>query len=122
MGQRLSRRAFQGCPHDGADGADPPGIIARFRDELAPGSYLVISHGTQDGMTPETAKVGNDMFARTATPFIGRSRARVAELFEGFDLVEPGLVWSVSWRPEHPDEVIDVPERSAAYVGVGLKR
>lgn len=104
------------------DSDDPAGIVARFRDVLAPGSYLVISHGTQDGMTSEAVETGNMMFRRTTTPFIGRSRAEVAKLFSGFELVEPGLVWTVQWRPEHPDEVGDRPERSAAYVGVGLRR
>lgn len=108
--------------HFVSDEDDPAGIIARFRQALAPGSYLVLSHGTQDGMSDEAREVGNEMFTRTSTPFIGRNREQVGQLFEGFDLVEPGLVWSVQWHPEHPDEVGDSPERSAAYVGVGLKR
>jgi SAM-dependent methyltransferase len=103
------------------DEDDPGAVIARFRDALAPGSYLVMSHGTQDGIPARNADTAKSEFTKTATPFIGRSRPRVAELFSGFDLVEPGLVWSVEWRPEHPDEVGDRPERSAAYVGVGLK-
>ena len=104
------------------DSDDPAGIIARFKDALAPGSYLVISHGTQDNMSDEAKRVANDNFTRTSTPFVGRSLPEVAEFFRGLDLVEPGLVWSVQWRPEHPDEVGNNPERSAAYVGVGLKR
>jgi hypothetical protein len=79
--------------HVVADGDDPPGIVARFRDALAPGSYLALSHGTQDGIRRD-----------------------------GFGLVDPGVVWSVEWRPEHPDEVGESPERRAAYVGVGHKR
>jgi hypothetical protein len=46
----------------------------------------------------------------------------VTRLFDGFDILEPGVVWSVEWRPEHPDDVISDPQRSAAYVGVGRKR
>jgi SAM-dependent methyltransferase len=104
------------------DSDDPADIIARFRDALAPGSYLVLSHGTQDHLSDEAVKTGNEMFSRTATPFVGRRRDEVERLFAGFELVPPGLVWSVEWRPEHPDEVGPSPERSAAYVGVGLKR
>jgi hypothetical protein len=104
------------------DSANPAGIIARFREALAPGSYLVISHGTQDNMSEQARATANEMFMRTSTPFVSRSREQVAELFDGLTLVEPGIVWSVQWRPEHPDEVGDNPERSAAYVGVGLKR
>src|SRR5207248_8320011 len=32
---------------------DAPGIVARFRERMAPGSYLVISIGTSDGADPE---------------------------------------------------------------------
>ena len=32
---------------------DAPGIVARFRERLAPGGYLVISIGTSDGADPE---------------------------------------------------------------------
>jgi SAM-dependent methyltransferase len=104
------------------DSDDPHGIISQFSAALAPGSYLVLSHGTTDGLSPEQQEIGADMFRRTATPYIGRSKAEVLNLFDGFDLVEPGLVWSVQWRPEHPDEVGDTPERSAAYVGVGRRQ
>jgi S-adenosyl methyltransferase len=104
------------------DSDDPVGIVGRFRDALVPGSYLVLSHGTQDAMTPEARQTATEMFTRTSTPFNSRTRDAVMTMFDGFDLVEPGLVWSVQWRPEHPDDVVDVPERSAAYVGVGRKR
>jgi SAM-dependent methyltransferase len=104
------------------DSDDPLGIVRQFRDALVPGSYLVLSHGTQDALTPEARQIASDMFTRTSTPFNSRTRSVVMQMFEGFDLVEPGLVWSVQWRPEHPDDVVDDPERSAAYVGVGLKR
>jgi trans-aconitate methyltransferase len=104
------------------DDDDPAGIVARFRDRLADGSWLALSHGTQDAMSREAAEEGNSQFTRTTTPFISRNRAQVSALFEGFEVVDPGVVWSVQWRPEHPDEVGENPERCAAYVGVGRKR
>ena len=33
-------------------------------------------------------------------PFTLRSRAQILDLFDGFDLVEPGLVSLPEWRPE----------------------
>jgi S-adenosyl methyltransferase len=104
------------------DADDPKAIIGRFSEALAPGSYLVLSHGTADGMSREAANRWVDLFTRTPTPAVPRTREAVEGLFDGFDLVEPGLVWSPLWRPEHPDEVGDHPERAAAYVGVGRKR
>ena len=55
-------------------------------------------------------------------PARARTRAEVAQLFEGFELVEPGLVYTPRWRPEEPDDVLlDQPERSLAFAGVGRK-
>lgn len=104
------------------DSENPGAVIGRLRDGLAPGSYLVLSHATGDGMTPDASARWAELSRRTPTPANPRTRADVERLFEGFELVEPGLVWSPEWRPEHPDEVGEHPERSAAHVGVGRKR
>jgi hypothetical protein len=95
--------------------------VAVLRDALAPGSYLVLSHGTADGMPKEASERWIELFKRTPTPGVPRTRAEVRPFFDGFELVPPGLVWSPQWRPEHPDEVGEHPERSATYVGVGRK-
>jgi SAM-dependent methyltransferase len=103
---------------------DPYGIVRHLVDATVPGSYLAISHGTADGviLTEEQTGQGLDLMARTPTPAHPRPRADVERLFERVDLVEPGITWSVAWRPEHPDEVVEQPERCAAYAGVGRKR
>ena len=41
--------------------------------------------------------------------------------FDGFDLVEPGLVFIPQWRPDSPAEVPDDPHRYGNLVGVGRK-
>jgi hypothetical protein len=107
--------------HFVADEQDPYGIVARLRDALAPGSYLVLSHGTADAMPPEASERWIELFQRTPTPARPRTRAEVQPFFDGFELLAPGLVWAPQWRPEHPDEVGEHPERSATYVGVGRR-
>jgi len=79
---------------------DAPGIIARFRERMAPGSYLVISIGTSDGADPEMLAEATATYAGARMPFTLRSRREIMELFDGFDLVEPGLVSLPDWRPE----------------------
>ncbi|MFD0584935.1 SAM-dependent methyltransferase [Dactylosporangium darangshiense] len=101
------------------DHDDPAGILARFVDALAPGSYLTISHGTADRISDEAVRHSLELFQRTPTPFVSRSRTDVLRLLAGSELVEPGLVWTPLWRPEHPDDLDDHPERSAAYAGMG---
>ncbi|HLK76922.1 MAG TPA: SAM-dependent methyltransferase [Streptosporangiaceae bacterium] len=78
---------------------DAPGIIARFRERLAPGSYLAISVGTSDGADPEMLAEATQTYAGARMPFTLRSRAQILDLFDGFDLVEPGLVSLPDWRP-----------------------
>ena len=79
---------------------DAPGIIARFRERLAPGSYLAISVGTSDGADPEMLAEATQTYAGARMPFTLRSQAQILDLFDGFDLVEPGLVSLPEWRPD----------------------
>ena len=79
---------------------DAPGIIAKFRERLAPGSYLAISVGTSDGADPNMLAEATQTYAGARMPFTLRSQAQILDLFDGFDLVEPGLVSLPEWRPE----------------------
>jgi O-methyltransferase involved in polyketide biosynthesis len=79
---------------------DAPGIIARFRERMAPGSYLVVSVGTSDGADPDMLAEVTRTYAGARMPFTLRSRAQILDLFDGFDLVEPGLASLPEWRPE----------------------
>jgi len=102
------------------DQDDPHGIVARLRDALPPGSYMAISQGTADERTEEI-QAARDITDRTTTPLTLRSHTEIMRFFTGFDLVEPGLMWSSQWRPDSPDDVVDHPERLLMLVGVGRK-
>jgi hypothetical protein len=101
------------------DDRDPLGIVAAYRDALPRGSYLAISHGTTDNR-PDLQAFG-DSYRRTANPVTLRSRAAVERFFDGFELIEPGLVFTPEWRPESVADVGAEPERSGVYAGVGRK-
>jgi len=90
------------------DDADAAAAIGALRDVSVPGSYLILSHGTnRDDDDPEVRKdlatgeklVGDVYSRRTATPVRMRSRAAVERFFDGYDLVEPGVTWVGQWRP-----------------------
>jgi SAM-dependent methyltransferase len=83
------------------DQEDPWGIVRQFRDAVAPGSYLALTHMT-DEAHPEAAE---RLFRMTQdlhwnTPLIARSRTAIARFFDGLTLVEPGLVPPAQWRPD----------------------
>jgi hypothetical protein len=83
-----------------SDEEDPAGTIAQFRDRMAPGSYLAISAGTTEGAVPEMITDVAGTYEGARMPFTLRSRAAITGLFDGFDLVEPGLVYPPEWRPD----------------------
>jgi hypothetical protein len=106
--------------HAIGDDDDPYALVERLKTELAPGSHLVISHGTTDGVREQVEQVAKQS-AENRYPLSLRDHAGVVRFFDGFELVEPGLVWLSQWRPDHPSDVADQPERAGAYAGVGRK-
>lgn len=100
------------------DSADPKAVIKRYRDVMAPGSYFVLSHVTEDVFADKIRGLV-DVYKDTSNPVTTRTRAEVEGLFDGFDLVEPGVSWTVEWHPEGP--VPDNPEDCAVYAAVGRK-
>jgi S-adenosyl methyltransferase len=99
----------------------PAQIVAAYRDALAPGSYLALTHATQDGQQPEQASEHRKLYAQTPTPMTMRSHDEISRLMAGWDLVEPGLVRMPLWRPDDGDELPDDPEQFAGYGAVGRR-
>ncbi|MEU8247460.1 SAM-dependent methyltransferase [Nonomuraea sp. NPDC048916] len=108
--------------HFVSDADDPGRILATLREAVAPGSHLVISHAASDARAAAVRK-GVEVYQRTTSPLSPRDRERVAAMFEGWELVEPGLVWLPQWRPAPADTIdfADSPESSLALCGVGRK-
>jgi hypothetical protein len=77
----------------------PHEVLAELRDALPSGSYLALTHGSPD-LRPDVVHKMEEIYSRTATPAIARSREQVQAFFGDFELVEPGLVWVPWWRPE----------------------
>lgn len=102
------------------DADDPAGIITRLGEALAPGSYLVLSHATHEGQ-PERTAIHQQLYARTRTPMTMRSAAQVSALFDGFALIDPGLVYLPLWRPDPAEDPEERPERFTGLAGVGRK-
>jgi hypothetical protein len=103
------------------DEADPAQIMAILRDAVCPGSYLVICHACRD-VKPDTADNATAVYtSRVAAQLRVRTRDEIAALFDGFTLLEPGLVWIPEWRPDSPADVPENPEQFWALVGVARR-
>jgi len=86
--------------HFVADEAEPHKVIAGYRDHLAPGSYLAISHGTREEDPAGEAGKAEGVYRRASARLHVRPLPEVLRFFDGFELVEPGLAWIAGWRPE----------------------
>ncbi|MFD8807731.1 SAM-dependent methyltransferase [Streptomyces sp. NPDC059597] len=97
--------------------------LAELHDALAPGSLLVLTHAAYEGIpvAPERAEGAVDVYKDIRSPLIMRSRDEIARFFEGYDMVEPGLVTMPEWRPESAPEDEDAYAFSG-FAGVGRKR
>ena len=95
--------------------------LARYRDALAPGSYLVVSHATAEAQPDETARVA-DLYTKVSQPLVPRGRAELAELLTGWELVEPGLAQGPEWRPDPGDAPPADASRYATLAGVAVKK
>ena len=99
------------------DEDDPAGIMQRFRQRMAPGSYLAISHFSAES-DPDAMAHSDRISKETGFPrVLFRSHDEILGFFGEFDLVEPGLVDIREWRPEQ-----ETPRLALKLVGgVGRK-
>ena len=81
------------------DQDDPAAIVASYRDATAPGSYLALSHGTSD-YRPEAVRRVEDVYTQASHAMRLRSRADISAMMDGYELLEPGLVDVIHWRPD----------------------
>lgn len=88
------------------DADDPHGAVAELRTALAPGSLLILTHASFEGipLPEERAEGAVDVYRDIRNPLVMRSREEIARFFDGFELVEPGLVHPPQWRPKAAPE------------------
>jgi hypothetical protein len=99
------------------------GMLEVLRQRLVPGSYMAISHYTDEGAPPETIAQLNRLVAGAGSLTVARTQAEITGFFDGYELIEPGVVYIPLWRPESPEDVlVNLPEHSMNFAGVGRKR
>ncbi|RSM56826.1 methyltransferase [Actinoplanes sp. ATCC 53533] len=99
-----------------ADADDPWGLMARLRDWAPPGSHLAISHPTADP-NPDAMAAVVATTAKVGITFVPRTHEQVARMFGDWELIGPGLVPVLAWRPDEPPE-----DPNAAYYWAGAAR
>jgi hypothetical protein len=96
---------------------DPYRTVATLRDALPAGSHLILSHATADFNAGKADEV-TTVYRKATALLTPRSHADVTRLFDGFDLLDPGLVQVNHWRNEVPEGTPPV----GVYGAIGRKR
>jgi hypothetical protein len=99
------------------DEQDPYGLVARLTAALPSGSYLVISHPTDD-FNPNRGESMTVYNERSVDQAVVRDKAETARFFDGLDLLDPGVVPVAEWRP---DSAATAAKPSSMWCGVARK-
>lgn len=101
-----------------SDDDGPYEIVARLKDAVSSGSYLVVSHITGEQVSPEASREAEAVYERSTQRVSPRSRKEIKEFFNGLEIIEPGVVnictWGSEWRP--PESI-----RTLIYAGMARK-
>jgi O-methyltransferase involved in polyketide biosynthesis len=104
---------------------DHPGdVVARYRSKLVPGSWLAVSHITNETVGEQEAAAARrfrDAYQNTSNPLWLRDRAEIQPWFGDWPLIEPGLVHPADWRPDHELNPIEDQSRPFGWSGVAAK-
>jgi hypothetical protein len=92
---------FVAVLHFISDSDDPASIVRAFRDALPTGSYLVVSHVTSDIQHRSATRAATE-YKKIVPDATLRNRPGILRFFDGFNLIEPGLVQVSRWCPDEP--------------------
>jgi SAM-dependent methyltransferase len=94
----------------------PDEVFAAYRDALAPGSYLALTHLTDD-FADDTSEEIIEKLKESQNTVLSRTKSDILGFFGDFELVEPGLVGTSQWRPERETDN----DNDGLYAGIARK-
>ncbi|MFI6316750.1 SAM-dependent methyltransferase [Nonomuraea sp. NPDC050556] len=98
------------------------GLVEQFKAAVPAGSHLLLSHITLDFAPQVSKEEFTKPYDRSSAPMVPRTHAEVERFYEGWRLVEPGVVEVVHWRPEDEGQgAIPGGGHAWAYGGLAVK-
>lgn len=110
--------ASPGHPQYREGDADPDAIMAAVRERVAPGSYVAYSGVTQEGPPAYAVARADQIYRNTTAPMIFRTQEQVTAMFDGWEILPPGVVRPGRWHPGPADS----PDSGTLWAAVGVKR
>ncbi len=101
---------------------DPYAAVERYKAAVPSGSHLLLSHITLDFAPDVDREEFGKPYDNSTAPMVPRTLDQVLRFFEGWDVIEPGVVEVVHWRPDEDEYQEPIPGGHAwAYGAVGVK-
>ena len=110
---------FVAVLHFVTDEQDPWGLVSTMTEPLVPGSYLALSHAFPDGPPADVVADVQERYKNASAPVMSRDRAAITRFFDGFELVDPGVVHLTEWRSDETE--CARPGGGGMLAGVGRK-
>jgi SAM-dependent methyltransferase len=103
------------------DSDEPHELMARYRDALAPGSFLAISHMTNE-LEEKASTLAGTVNRSRSDHLSPRTRKEITAFFGDFELVTPGVVPTGVWRPDGVGDITEDPDLAAlSLAGIARK-
>ncbi|HET9657458.1 MAG TPA: SAM-dependent methyltransferase [Kineosporiaceae bacterium] len=77
-----------------------PEIMTQYRKVMMPGSYLAVSAASFEGLPLSTVRELESIYSGSNANLVFRTQSQIEQLFEGFELLDPGLTLVTRWRTE----------------------
>lgn len=94
-------------------------LVEYLKSALVPGSALVLTHVSPEFAPEDIARLTR-IYEAAGTAAQARVRPEIARFFDGWTLLEPGLVPIAEWRPA-PDEVPGAASEVSLYAGMAVR-
>ncbi|KAA0931837.1 MULTISPECIES: SAM-dependent methyltransferase [Streptomyces] len=113
----LFNSVFHCIPDSETDG--PQAVVRRVAERLAPGSFMVICQLVSEDA--EVREFVTNFMDQATQGHWGRVRQEkdVAALFDGMEIIEPGLVEVSTWRPDNEVQTRQLTQEWIEFGGLG---
>jgi O-methyltransferase involved in polyketide biosynthesis len=102
----------------------PDKIVEAYRAQVAPGSWLALSHACIEDAPEESLEDVTRLLAAykdTSNPMWHRTRAEITPWFADWKMIEPGLSRLPDWRPDHELTELEAKASPFGWCGVAEK-
>jgi len=99
----------------------PRELVAQLREAVPPQSHVAISHLSSAQRPQDAARLGDHSANSSHVGIRFRDREAITAMFDGWELIEPGVVELPMWHPESERDLHETPGRSLGLAGVGRR-